>query len=375
MEHPQPRAGSQSKRDLMPKIVSFLPSATEIACALGLADSIVGITHECDYPPEIKSKPVVVRNVLPIEQMSQGEIDRAVAERMREGQSLYQIDEALLRTLAPDIILTQDLCQVCAPSGNEVAQVLKSLSHTPEILWLTPQSVKEIFDNVRELGAATGRANEAAALIENCETRLQQLSARMEKVAERPRVFCMEWLEPVYASGHWVPELVKYAGGIDELGCERGESVRVTWEQVTAWAPEVLVIMPCGFNLQQTMKQIWSVFGLGRTEAARAFFALPAVRNGRVYAVDANSYFARPGPRVVEGAELLARLIHPQLFAGEPLPPEFANAFQPVDTNLLKGSLSEDSDYYIENGAWVFTASYLKRRGYCCGSGCRHCPY
>jgi iron complex transport system substrate-binding protein len=359
----------------MPRIVSFLPSATEIACALGLADSIVGITHECDYPPEIKSKPVVVRNVLPIEQMSQSEIDHAVAERIREGQSLYQIDEALLRTLAPDIILTQDLCQVCAPSGNEVSQVLKSLSHAPEILWLTPQSVIEIFDNVRELGAATGRGNEAAALVENCETRLQQLSERMEKVAERPRVFCMEWLDPVYASGHWVPELVKHAGGIDELGCERGESVRVTWEQVTAWAPEVLVIMPCGFNLQQTMKQIWSVFSFGRTEAARAFFALPAVRNGRVYAVDANSYFARPGPRVVEGAELLARLIHPQLFAGEPLPPEFANAFQPVDTGLLKGSLSEDSDYYIENGAWVFTASYLKRRGYCCGSGCRHCPY
>jgi iron complex transport system substrate-binding protein len=172
-----------------------------------------------------------------------------------------------------------------------------------------------------------------------------------------------------------VPELVKHAGGIDELGRERGESVRVTWDDLAAWAPEVLVIMPCGFNLQQTMKQIWSVFGLQRTEAARAFFDLPAVRNGRVYAVDANSYFARPGPRVVEGSELLARLIHPELFAGEALPAEFASAFQPVAINLLKGSLSEDADYYIENGAWVFTASYLKRRGYCCGNGCRHCPY
>jgi iron complex transport system substrate-binding protein len=197
----------------------------------------------------------------------------------------------------------------------------------------------------------------------------------MKSVAERPRVFCMEWLDPVYASGHWAPELVKHAGGIDELGRERGESVRVTWEQVAAWAPEVLVIMPCGFNLQQTMKQIWSVFGFQRSSAARAFFDLPAVRNGRVYAVDANSYFARPGPRVVEGAELLARLIHPELFADQPLPPEFANAFQPVDTNLLAGSVTETTDYYVENGAWVFTSNYLKRRGYCCGSGCRHCPY
>lgn len=375
MELPQTRADSQSKRDLMPRIVSFLPSATEIACALGLADSIVGITHECDYPPEIKSKPVVVRNVLPIEQMSQSEIDRAVAERMRAGLSLYQIDEALLRALAPDIILTQNLCQVCAPSGNEVSHVLKALPHAPEILWLTPQSISEIFDNVRELGAATGRADAAAALIEDCESRLDRLSKRLADVAERPRVFCMEWLDPVYASGHWVPELVKHAGGIDELGRERGESVRVTWQDVAAWAPEVLVIMPCGFNLQQTMKQIWSVFGLQRSEAARTFFDLPAVKNGRVYAVDANSYFARPGPRVVEGAELLARLIHPEEFKNELLPPEFTNAFKPVDTRLLKGSLSENSDYYIEHGTWVFTASYLKRRGYCCGSGCRHCPY
>jgi iron complex transport system substrate-binding protein len=359
----------------MPRIVSFLPSATEMACALGLADSIVGITLECDYPPEIRSKPVVVRNVLPIEQMSQSEIDRAVAQRLREGQSLYQIDEELLRTLAPDLILTQNLCQVCAPSGNEVSQVLKSLPQAPEILWLTPQSLGEIFDNVRDLGAATGRTAEAAALIKDCENRLERLARRTEGVVDRPRVFCMEWLDPVYASGHWVPELVKLAGGIDELGRERGESVRVSWDDVSAWAPEVLVIMPCGFNLQQTMKQIWSVFSFQRSEAARQFFDLPAVRNGRVFAVDANSYFARPGPRVVEGAELLARLIHPAVFAGEPLPAEFGNAFQPVDVNLLKGSLAEESDYYVEGGAMVFTASYLKRRGYCCGSGCRHCPY
>ncbi|HET6853091.1 MAG TPA: ABC transporter substrate-binding protein [Pyrinomonadaceae bacterium] len=350
----------------MPRIVSFLPSATEMACALGLADSIVGITHECDYPPEIKSKPVVVRNVLPLERMSQSEIDRAVAERIREGQSLYQIDEHLLRELAPDLILTQNLCQVCAPSGNEVSQVLKALPKAPEILWLTPQSLSEIFDNVRELGAATDRSAEAARLVHNCLARLQNLSDRTKTISHKPRVFCMEWLDPVYASGHWVPELVKIAGGVDELGRERGESVRVSWEEITAWAPEVLVIMPCGFDLQQTMKQIWSVFGY----RSSPFFDLPAVRNGRVYAVDANSYFARPGPRVVEGAELLAQLIHPELFAVTD-----SNAFQPVDVALLKGSLTEGRDYYTENGVMVFTASYLQRRGYCCGSGCRHCPY
>jgi iron complex transport system substrate-binding protein len=350
----------------MPRIVSFLPSATEMACALGLADSIVGITHECDYPPEIKSKPVVVRNVLPLERMTQSEIDQAVAERIREGQSLYQIDEQLLRELAPDLILTQNLCQVCAPSGNEVSQVLKALPKAPQILWLTPQSLSEIFDNVLELGAATGRTAEAETLLNHYRRRLDSLAERTAAVSYRPRVFCMEWLDPVYASGHWVPELVKIAGGIDELGRERGESVRVPWEKITEWAPEVLVIMPCGFDLQQTMKQIWSVFGY----QSSPFFDLPAVQNGRVYAVDANSYFARPGPRVVEGAELLAQLIHPELFDVAD-----SNAFRPVDVSLLKGSLIEGKDYYLENGAMVFTASYLQRRGYCCGSGCRHCPY
>ena len=359
----------------MQRIVSFLPSATEIACALGLADSLVGITHECDYPAEIKSKPVVVRAVLPIETMSQGEIDRAVAERMRAGESLYQIDEALLRQLAPDLILTQDLCQVCAPSGNEVSQVLKALPHAPQILWLTPQSLSEIFDNVRELGAATGRTPEAESLVAACEARLARLRERLANVAERPRVFCMEWLDPVYASGHWVPELVKLAGGVDELGRERGESVRVSWDDVLAWDPEVLVIMPCGFNLQQTMKQIWNVFGRYGSGSPHRFFELSAVKNNRVYAVDANSYFARPGPRVVEGAELLARLIHPALFKNEPVPPEFAGAYQPVDVALLAGALEQEKDYYIEGEAFVFTGSYLKRRGYCCGSGCRHCPY
>lgn len=308
-----------------------------------------------------------MRNVLPIEKMSQGEIDRAVADRIREGKSLYEIDEQLLRELAPDLILTQNLCQVCAPSGNEVSQVIKAFPKAPQILWLTPQSINEIFDNVRELGAATGRTAEAESLVNDCLRRLENLSERTKSISHRPRVFCMEWLDPVYASGHWVPELVKIAGGIDELGRERGESVRISWNDIVAWAPEVLAIMPCGFNLEQTMKQIWSVFGYRNSP----FFDLPAVRNNRVYAVDANSYFARPGPRVVEGAELLAQLIHPELFDA----PAHSNFFQPIDVALLKGSLTEGRDYYDENGAMVFTASYLQRRGYCCGSGCRHCPY
>lgn len=355
----------------MPRIVSFLPSATEIACALGLEDALVGITHECDYPARVKTKPVVVRNVLPIESMSQSEIDRAVADRMRQGLSLYQIDEQLLRKLAPDLILTQNLCQVCAPSGNEVSQVLTTLSKVPQVLWLTPRSLSEIFENIRDLGAATARDNEAEVLIRKCQEQLERLAAITANASERPRVFCMEWLDPVYASGHWVPELVKIAGGVDELGREGSESVRVSWQEIIDWAPDILIIMPCGFNLPQTMKQIANVFNSRGSD----FFQLPAARNGRVYAVDANSYFARPGPRVVEGAELLAHLIHPELFPETPLAKNHQGVFQEVDVDLLKGLLKEGPDYYLEGGAMVFTASYLKRRGYCCDSGCRHCPY
>src|SRR2546421_7811240 len=358
----------------MPRIVSFLPSATEMVCALGLEDALVGITHECDYPESIKSKPVVVRNVLPIETMSQSEIDRVVAERLREGQSLYQIDEQLLAKLAPDLILTQNLCQVCAPSGNEVSQVLKALPHEPRVLWMTPQSIVEIFQNLRDLGAATGQSQRAQEIIADGRARLERLSAATSKLAHRPRVFCMEWLDPVYACGHWVPEMVKIAGGVDEIGHDGAESVRISWQQLAEWAPEVLVMMPCGFNLQQTMKQIWQHFGPYSSFAAEhraAFFNLPAVRDNRVFAVDANSFFARPGPRVVDGTELLAHLFHPNEFSWD----GSADAFQQIDLNLLRGYFTEPDDYYREGEKIVFTESYLRRRGYCCGSGCRHCPY
>lgn len=293
------------------QIVSFLPSATEIACALGLTDQLVGITHECDYPVEIEGKPVVVRSALPIETMNQREIDVAVAERMRTGQSLYQVDEKLLQELAPDLILTQDLCQVCAPSGTEVSQALNLLPKKPRILWLTPNSLEQIFANVRELGDATGRAKEADELIANGRARLEKIAAVTSKLSHRPRVFCMEWLDPVYCSGHWVPEMVRLAGGEDTLAREGADSVRIPWDEVREWAPEVLIITPCGFNLEKTIEQALQLFNYD------GWSNLPAVREGRVYAVDANSYFARPGPRVVDGTELLAHLIHPDVFTWE----------------------------------------------------------
>lgn len=292
----------------LPRIVSFLPSATEMACALGLSDQLVGITHECDYPPSVKEKPVVVSSAISMATMTQAEIDSIVSARMRNGQSLYQVDEKLLQELAPDLILTQDLCQVCAPSGNEVSQALTALPKRPEILWLTPKSLAQIAENLRELGEATGRLEKAEELIANGRAILDHVAERARAASTRPRIFCMEWLDPVYCSGHWVPEMVSIAGGVDHLGHEGSDSVRVPWEDVLAWKPEVLVIMPCGFNLHQVLELT------PKLNARSGWHELPAVQQGRVYAVDASSYFARPGPRVVEGTELLAHIIHPDIF-------------------------------------------------------------
>ena len=290
------------------RVVSFLPAASEMMFALGLGDQLVGVSHECDFPSEAKGKPVVVRPALELDKMTLREIDVAVAERVRSGLSLYQVDENLLCQLKPDLILTQNLCQVCATSGNDLAAALKLLHPVPEILWMTPHSLTGIFENIRELGLATKRSSVAEAYIRERREQLRKIAKRTETISRRPRVFCMEWADPVYCAGHWVPEMVELAGGTDELARKESDSVRIAWTDVLKWSPEVIIFSPCGFNLEKALEQV------AHLERLPGWAELTAVRNQRVYAVDANSYFARPGPRVVEGTELLAHLIHPELF-------------------------------------------------------------
>ena len=210
--------------------------------------------------------------------------------------------------MKPDLILTQNLCQVCAPSGNDLASALKLLHPAPEILWMSPHSLAGIFENILELGQALSLAAAADACVAECRRRLAQVSAKTAQISSRPRVFCMEWADPVYCAGHWVPEMVELAGGRDELARRGTDSVRMAWADVVQWAPEIVVFAPCGFNLEKALEQVPYLQRLPR------WVDLPAVRNHRAYVVDANSYFARPGPRVVEGTELLAHLIHPELF-------------------------------------------------------------
>ncbi len=292
------------------KIVSFLPGATEMIYALGLENQLVGVTHECDFPEAARNLPIVVRNTIDMKGLSQQEIDDAVRKAVHEGKSLYAVDEQTLKSIAPDLILTQDLCQVCAPSGNEISQLLQHLPKKPEVVYLTPKSLTDIFENILQVGQATGQKKAALQYVSALQNRMDVIKEKVSHLNTRPRVFFMEWLSPPYCAGHWVGEMIDIAGGLDPLAKKGVDSVRVSWEEVVRAAPDILILSPCGFNLKQTVAQASLLM------ENPAWKNIPAVKNGRVYAVDANSYFARPGPRVVDGIELLAHLFHPEVFDG-----------------------------------------------------------
>jgi iron complex transport system substrate-binding protein len=289
------------------RLISFLPAATEMVFALGLGDRLVGVSHECDFPALAKTKPVVVKPALPLEKMSLREIDTTVAKRIGSGQSLYQVDERLLEQLAPTHILTQALCQVCAPSGNEITRALAALPLKPKILWFTPHSIEGIFGNLGELGAATGRLAQAEELNAAAHARLQNVIELAKRTPRRPRVLCLEWIDPYYCCGHWVPEMVELAGGEEALGRKGADSVRISWTEIAASSPEILIVSPCGFGMEAAVQQAKQLL------QQPGWNGLPAVLNDRVFAVDANAYFSRPGLRVVDGVELLEHLIHPEL--------------------------------------------------------------
>jgi iron complex transport system substrate-binding protein len=229
------------------RLISFLPSATERVCALGLEEQLFGVTHECDFPPVVRSKPVVVRSALALEKMSMREIDVAVSKCIGSGGSLYEVDEHLLEQLAPTNILTQPLCQVCAPSGNEITRALKTLPSKPEVIWLTPHSLEEIFDNLRELGEVADRSDEADKIVRSGRARIQR-TAELVRHEPRPRILCLEWTDPYYCCGHWVPEMIEIAGGEGALGRKGADSVRISWSEIASWSPEVLIVSPCGFD-------------------------------------------------------------------------------------------------------------------------------
>ena len=292
------------------RIVSLVPSATEIVCALGLSDALVGISQDCDFPPEIRGRPVLSAAIVEPADPS-ALIDRRIRQAVHNGQSVYHLDAAALARLAPDLILTQELCAVCAPSYTLVERAAKVLHGQPQVLSLEPAGLSDVLDNILLVGRMAGSERRAEALVERLRARIDAI--RRHPVPLRPRVACLEWLDPLYAGGHWIPEMVDAAGGLDVLGQAGGPSRLIPWDAVLGAHPEVLVLMPCGFDVRRTRAE------LGRLTGRPGWLDLPAVRGSRVYLTDASAYFNRPGPRLVDGLEVLASAIHPEIFRA-PLP-------------------------------------------------------
>lgn len=299
------------------RICSLLPSATEIVYALGLGDQLCGVSHECDFPPEAAAKPTVIRSVFDSTTLSSLEIDRAVMERLRQGEGVYTIDLDRLQQADPDLILTQELCDVCAIPFSEVKQAVEQLGRHPLLLPLSPTLLADVLDDIRRVGEAAGRRKQAESLVAGLQSRIDGVAAVATSAAERPTTFCLEWADPLYVSGHWVPEMVGLAGGTDGLGMKGKPSIPVEWDRVVRYAPDVVILMPCGFDVERTVRELPLLTRLA------GWSDLPAVKRGRVYAVNGSAYFNRSGPRLVDGLELLAKILHPELFPGS-IPDEMA---------------------------------------------------
>jgi iron complex transport system substrate-binding protein len=283
------------------QICSFLPSATEIVYALGMGESVSGVTFECDFPPEASQKPVVV-NTLIHSGLTPGEIDQAVRKQIADGGSLYFVDLPKLQAMQPDVVITQDLCRVCALSTSDVARAISELASHPRIVSLAPHTVEHVFEDIETVGAAIGRAAEAKSLLIGLRGRIEHVRKNVRQ-GTPPRVLCLEWLSPLFQGGHWIPEMVALAGGYAVLATPGERSVTISWEQIYDADPEVIVVMPCGFHLEDSIAQY-------RNSAFPKEWAdVAAVKSGRIYAVDGTAYFSRPGPRLVTGIEILHAIL------------------------------------------------------------------
>lgn len=288
------------------RIVSLLPAATEILYAVGAGDSVVGVTHECDFPAEAAKKPALIRPRVDAHALP-AEVDRQVRELVGRRENIYSLDAELLVRLQPDVIVTQDLCDVCAISADDLAAALSRFpaGSRPGVVSYTPHSLADVWNGVREIAEAAGCESEGGALAEWLALEVATVRQAVAESSPRPKVLCLEWFDPLYVAGHWVPEMVRLAGGIDVLGREGEPSFRMQWQDAIAAQPEIIVLMSCGYNLERNIN-VWR-----STKLPPEWEDIAAVRNDRVYAVDANANFSRPGPRLSEGVALLATLLHP----------------------------------------------------------------
>lgn len=303
------------------KIASLLPSATEIVCALGLAENLVGITHECDFPPSISDKPHLTSSQISHETMSSAEIDHAVRSQLDGHGSIYDLDTRLLQKLNPHLIITQELCDVCAVSYKTVQKAAKIYVADAQVISLEPNTIEDIFQNIKTVGMLCGVAEKAEKVVADLQNRLDKVRERISKAAANPQsaipnpkpknIFMLEWLEPPFAPGHWTPEQVEIAGGNCLLGKAGEKSAAITYQEIIAEQPEILILIPCGYDTKDILRQ------LPKTAFPESFKQIPAFQNGEIWAMDASSYFSRPAPRIIDGVEILAKIFHPTVF-GEP---------------------------------------------------------
>jgi len=291
------------------RICSFLPAATEMLFALGLGDDVVAVSHECDYPAEALSRPRVTTSLIQPERLTSAEIDAAVSRASTEGQPSYYVETRVLAAARPDLVVTQDLCVVCAIGGSEVRRAAEQLDPPARILTLDPHTVEDILTCLLTVGQEAGASDRAEDLIAALRSRIDAVESAIAG-APRPRVLCLEWMDPPWIAGHWMPEVVQLAGGADALARAGEPSRRATWDEIADAAPEVAIIMPCGFGVERTLAEI------GVLETIPQLARIPAFATGRAHVVDGSNYFNRPGPRIVDGIELLGAIIHPEIFPG-----------------------------------------------------------
>jgi iron complex transport system substrate-binding protein len=294
------------------KIVSLLPSATEIVYALGLGDDLEGVTYECDYPTEATTKPVISDTALPQDRpLSSREIDEAVRERMDRKEPIYVLNKELIKKIQPDLILAQDLCRVCAVPSGQVEDALRELDSDAAVVSLDPKGLGDILDGIVEVGRATGTEQRAEELVASLRQRIEELKAQAVRLPTI-RTFCLEWMDPPFVGGHWVPEMVTAVGGENLLNAKGERSRTVTWKEIGDSQPEVVVFMPCGYYLEEAEAEATRIYAVPEMRPTTA------ITSESLFAVDASSYFSRPGPRVVDGMEILAWAIHPEAFPEPP---------------------------------------------------------
>lgn len=296
------------------RICSLVPAATEVLFALGLGEQVVGVTHECDWPPEAGERPRVTASLVQTGDLTSGEIDRAVAEAADDGRPLYAIDEDLWAEIDADVVVTQELCDVCAVPAGRVEEAVRARPLAVEVLDYSPSTLTGIMAAITALGLRLGAEGEADELTGGMQVRIERVRSALAGVESSPRVFVTEWLEPPYSAGHWVPDMVDLAGGTDVAGMSGEPSHRMRWTDVAGLEPETVILAPCGFDLDRTLSEVVPL------DLSAHLLGTPARQESRVFAVDANGYFSCPGPRVVDGVELLAHLIHPELYPDPGLP-------------------------------------------------------